>query len=215
MKSFCDKSEVLKLRWTTFSCILSPCSPLLLTCFLLVSYFSYSSTLRMEAVHCSELLVDFYRTTPRYNTDDCSLNGFLLGRQHNKTDTRVTLLIYNLKVTRRLISDYVGSTFSVIQFCLKLLLLYLLYYLSKLPSINVESTDGFSWNFVWISLLLKRPHIHNLLLPSVINTNRTCKFPRRARNYRSMIRFLEFSNVSNWPFKIIELFIFVYLKVKI
>jgi hypothetical protein len=37
-----------------------------LTCFLMVSCLSYSSTLKMEAVRSSETLVNFYRTIWRY-----------------------------------------------------------------------------------------------------------------------------------------------------
>jgi hypothetical protein len=39
------------------------------------------------------------------------------------------------------------------------------------PVTNVESTDGFPWNFVWTSLLLKPPHIRNPLFPAVNNTS--------------------------------------------
>jgi hypothetical protein len=46
---------------------------LLATCFSLVSCLAYPSTLKMEAICCSETSVDFQRTTPRYIPDHWTL----------------------------------------------------------------------------------------------------------------------------------------------
>jgi hypothetical protein len=46
----------------------------LATCFKLVSFLAYSSTLKMEAKGSSEMSVDFQRTTRRYTPEDRTLH---------------------------------------------------------------------------------------------------------------------------------------------
>jgi hypothetical protein len=66
-------------RLNTFlvSPILAIClaQPLLATCFMLVSSFAYSSSLKMEAICSSVTLVDFKLATWRYIPGDRTLHG--------------------------------------------------------------------------------------------------------------------------------------------
>jgi hypothetical protein len=48
---------------------------LLATCFLLVSCLSYSSTLKMEAVHSSEMMVDVCQTAQLYILENNTLHS--------------------------------------------------------------------------------------------------------------------------------------------
>jgi hypothetical protein len=63
-------AEVLKssIFWD-----ITPCSPLLATCFLLVSFFAYFLTLKMETTYSSETSIDFLRTTRRDIPEDRNL----------------------------------------------------------------------------------------------------------------------------------------------
>jgi hypothetical protein len=45
----------------------------LAACFILVSWFAFSSTLKMEAIFCFETSIDFYRTTGHHITEDETL----------------------------------------------------------------------------------------------------------------------------------------------
>jgi hypothetical protein len=49
------------------------CEALIAACFMLVSYFAYSSTLKMEVMCSSKTLVDYYWTTWRYIPEDGTL----------------------------------------------------------------------------------------------------------------------------------------------
>jgi hypothetical protein len=68
-------------------CNITPCNPLLVdwrfggtsadllaTCFMLVSFLAYSSTVNMEATCSSETSVEFQRTTRRYIPEDRDLH---------------------------------------------------------------------------------------------------------------------------------------------
>jgi hypothetical protein len=59
-------------------CYIKPCSPLKAlpsACFMVVSCFAYSSTLKMQAIYTSEASVDFQLTTRRCVPEDRTLQS--------------------------------------------------------------------------------------------------------------------------------------------
>jgi hypothetical protein len=85
-RCFLNCQELFKI-WLSvlFLWDITPCSPLkanrsfggtlLVTCFMLVSWWAYSSTLNMEATCSSETTFDFQRTTKRYIIEDRTLHN--------------------------------------------------------------------------------------------------------------------------------------------
>jgi hypothetical protein len=73
MNSFVVWDVMLSSPLKVKQCFGGICLALLPTCFILVSCFAYSSTLKMEMMWPSETLVDFLQTTWHYCPEDRTL----------------------------------------------------------------------------------------------------------------------------------------------